>query len=329
MLNEIEAGKDYIVRAMTADGLIRAFAAKTTGTVEEARRRHNTSPVVTAALGRLLTAAGMMGFQMKGPEDSLTLKIKGDGPVGFLVAAADASGHVKGYAGEPQVLLHANAKGKLDVAGAVGKGELTVIKDLGLKEPYTGTIPLVSGEIAEDLTAYYANSEQTPSSVALGVLMNRNNTVRQAGGFIIQVMPGIDEDALDRLEQALMIMPPYTQQLDDGLEPEDILGNLLGEFGLIFTDREEVGFRCSCSREKVLKAIASLGRREVLDMTLTQEQVEAHCDYCNTSYTFSRSEMKELYKSILEKDKAGKKDPAAGPEGGLPASSSEAQKDAE
>lgn len=292
---------DYVIRAIAADGEIRAFAASTRETVEEARRRHNTSPVVTAALGRLMTASLMMGAQMKGTEDKLTLSIKGDGPVKSLIAIADAHGHVKGYAGEPQVLIHANEKGKLDVAGAIGKGELTITRDLELKEPYVGTCELVSGEIAEDLTYYYATSEQTPSSVALGVLMNRDNTVRQAGGFIIQLMPGVSDETIDALEKTINAMKPISTLLDEEKTPEDILQDILGPFGLEITEKDEVCFACDCSREKVAAAVASIGKYDLLDLMLSREAVEAKCDYCNTSYTFHRPELKALYKEYYLK----------------------------
>ncbi len=301
--------EDYVVRGIAADGQIRAFAATTRNTVEEARRRHDTSPVVTAALGRLLTAGAVIASQMKGEDDVLTLKITGDGPVKSLTVVADSRGHVKGYAGEPRAMRPVNEKGKLDVAGLIGKGQLTVIRDLGLKEPYTGSIELQSGEIAEDLTYYYAVSEQTPSSVALGVLMNKENTVRQAGGFMIQLMPGVSDEIVDRLEKSLTEMEPLTSLLDRGLTPEQILEDLLGTFGLTFTEKTPVSFFCSCTKEKVSRAIATLGRREILDLMLAQETVEAHCDYCNTYYTFGREEMKQIYKDLRARDKAGTEAP--------------------
>lgn len=286
---------DYVVRAMAADGRIRAFAATTRDLTEEARKRHNTSPVVTAALGRLLTAAAMLGTQEKGEKDKITLKIKGDGPVGALYAVAGSRGEVKGFAMNPQVLLHAREDGKLDVGGAVGKGEITIIRDLGLKEPHVGTCALVCGEIAEDLTYYFAVSEQTPTSVCLGVLMNRTNTVAQAGGFMIQLMPGADEMIAEKLEKKIMTAPPVTEWLGQGLSPEEILQSLLGEFDLQLGERQEVFFRCDCSREKMESVLTGLGKHELLDLMVSQENVEVHCDYCNTSYTFSRPELKELY----------------------------------
>ena len=285
---------DYVIRAIAADGQIRAFAACTRDMVEEARQRHGSSPVVTAALGRLMTAAAMMGAMMKGEEDKLTLKIKGDGPAGALTVVCDSHGNVKGFAANPVVLLHANAKGKLDVSGAVGQGELTIVRDIGLKEPYIGSCKLVSGEIAEDLTYYYAASAQTPSSVALGVLMNRNNTVRRAGGFILQLMPGVDEEAISALEQTLAQLPPVTSLLDEGLSPEDILLRVIGEFSPEITDKEPVRFCCDCSKEKVTKAIVSLGEKDLRELIADGEETEVHCDFCNTNYYFSARELEEI-----------------------------------
>ena len=301
---------DYVLRAVAENGLIRAFAASTRDMAEEARRRHQTSPVCTAALGRLLTAAGMMSVQMKGEEDKLTLKIKGDGPAGGLLVMADSRGNCKGFVENPEVLLHANAKGKLDVGGAVGKGTLTVTKDLGLKEPYVGTCELQNGEIAEDLTYYFLLSEQTPSAVALGVLMSRDNTVRQAGGYILQLLPGAGEETAALLEERVASLPPVTAMLDEGLTPEQILEKLLGDRGLEIMEKQPVRFQCDCSREKVSAAVASIGRYELLDLMLAQKTVEAHCDFCNTYYEFERGELKELfkkyYRSGAPKDSAGK-----------------------
>lgn len=283
---------DYMIRATAAEGKIRAFAATTRDLVEEARSRHNTSPVVTAALGRLLTAGVMMGSMMKGDRDTVTLKVQGDGPVKALTVEADSHGNVKGFPAVPQVLLHANAKGKLDVAGAVGTGVLTVIKDLGLREPYIGTSMLVTSEIAEDLTYYFATSEQVPSAVALGVLMERNNTVRQAGGFILQLMPGVDEETIALLEQKIGAITSITQMLDEGMTPEQILGHVLGDFSLEILDRMPVRFFCGCSKEKVRGAIVTLGKKDLEE--LAAEPVEVHCDFCNTSYWFQPEELKAI-----------------------------------
>ena len=291
---------DYLIRAVAEGGKIRAFAATTKATVEEARARHNTSPVITAALGRLLTGAVMMGSMMKSADDRLTLKINGDGPVHAITAVADSLGNVKGFADEPQVILHANEKGKLDVAGAVGVGVLTVIKDMGLKEPYEGTSILVTSEIAEDLTYYFATSEQTPSAVGLGVLMNKENTVRQAGGFIIQLMPGVDDATITALEKRIGEISSVTDMLEQGLDPEGILKYILGEETLEILDKKPVRFNCSCNRERIKGAIASLGEKDLRDLIEGDTPVTAHCDYCNTDYTYSVDEIKR----ILERGKS-------------------------
>ena len=253
--------RDYIIRATAADGQIRAFAATTRGLVEQARSAHNTSPVATAALGRLLTAGAMMGVMMKGEKDLLTLRIEGDGPIEGLTVTADSAGNVKGYAFNPSVMLPPNAKGKLDVGGALGVGVLSVIKDIGMKEPYVGQTILVSGEIAEDLTYYYATSEQTPSSVALGVLMNKDNTVRQAGGFIIQLLPGASDEIIDKLEKKLGEMEPVTSLLDSAMTPEMILDSIIGEFGLEILEEMPARFYCNCGKERVEKALISIGKK--------------------------------------------------------------------
>ena len=285
---------DYIVRGIAADGQIRAFAAVTTQTVETAREDHNTSPVATGALGRLLTAAGMMGAMMKGEKDVLTLQIKADGPLGGITVTADSQGNVKGYVGNPQVLLHANAKGKLDVAKAVGQGFLNVIKDMGLKEPYSGQTMLQTGEIAEDLTYYFATSEQVPSSVGLGVLMERDNTVRQAGGFIVQLMPFAQEETIAKLEANLSKITSVTALLDQGDGPEDLLRRLLGNLDLEITDHLPVRFHCSCSKERVEKALISIGSKELQEMIDEGKPVELNCHFCNTNYSFTVEELKKI-----------------------------------
>ena len=289
--------KDYLVVGVAAGGTIRAYAATTKAMVEEARSRHDTSPVVTAALGRLMTGAAMMGVQMKEAAGRLTLTVKGDGPVQMLTAVADAEGNVKGYAGEPQAIAH-STNGKLNVAGVVGKGELTVVKDIGLKEPYVGTCQLVSGEIAEDLTYYYTISEQTPSVVALGVLMNKDNTVRQAGGFMLQLMPDATDEIAAELEDIVMALPPITAMLDENESPEEILEDILGRFDYELLEKKPVGFKCDCTREKIALALAGLSKYDLLDLMVSQKEVEVRCDYCNTAYTFDREELKTLYKKF-------------------------------
>lgn len=285
---------DYLVRAMTADHGIRAFAATTRDLVEHAREVHNTSPVATAALGRLMTAGVMMGSMMKGEEDLLTLQIKGDGPIEGLVVTADSHGSVKGYAYNPEVLIHANEKGKLDVAGAVGKGELRVIRDTGLKEPYVGTIQLVSGEIAEDITYYFAASEQIPSAVALGVLMDRANFVKQAGGLIIQLMPFAPDELVEKLEKKIGEITSLTSMLDQGMTPEQILEFVLGDMGLEITDKMPLSFDCNCSRERVERAVISTGAKEIQDMIADGKPIEVNCQFCGHQYEFSIEDLKNM-----------------------------------
>ena len=289
---------DYIVRATAADGQIRAFAATTKNTVEEARKRHETSPVATAALGRLLTAGAMMGSMMKNETDLLTLQVRGDGPLGSMTVTADSKGEVKGYVQNPDVVLPPK-NGKLDVGGAVGIGLLTVIKDMGLKEPYSGQTILVSSEIAEDLTYYFANSEQVPSSVGLGVLMNKDNTVKRAGGFIIQLMPFAGDEIIDRLEDNLKGITSVTSLLDEGCTPENILERLFGNLDLEITDTMPAKFYCNCSKERVEQAIVSIGRKEIQEMIDDGKEIEVKCHFCNTAYTYSVEELQEILKRSI------------------------------
>ncbi|MBQ7432214.1 MAG: Hsp33 family molecular chaperone HslO [Lachnospiraceae bacterium] len=283
---------DYMIRATAANKQIRAFAATTREMVEYAKNAHQTSPVVTAALGRLMTAGAMMGSMMKAPTDLLTVKIEADGPMKGMIVTADYAGNVKGYPFVPDVMLPPNEKGKLDVAGAVGIGVLSVIKDLGLKEPYVGQTILITSEIAEDLTYYYATSEQTPSSVALGVLMNRDNTVRQAGGMIIQLMPGTSDEIIDQLEAKISTISSITSMLDQGMNPEAILEYVLGDFGLEILDRMPVQFHCNCSKERVTRAIASISKEELGQMIEEGKPIEVNCQFCNSHYLFDTEELK-------------------------------------
>ena len=287
---------DYMIRATAADGQIRAFAATTKEMVETAKNAHNTSPIATAALGRLMTAAAMMGSDLKGEGELLTLRIEGDGPIGGLLVTADGKGDVKGYAFNPDVMLPPNAQGKLDVGGSLGLGVLSVIKDIGLKEPYVGTTVLQTSEIAEDLTYYFATSEQVPSSVGLGVLMNKDNTVRQAGGFIIQLLPGASDEIIDRLEAKLSGISSITSLLDAGKTPEEILTDILGEFGLEILKKMPVQFHCDCERSRVEKAIISIGRKEIQDMIDEEKEIEVNCQFCNKHYKFSVDELGEMLK---------------------------------
>lgn len=285
---------DYMIRATAANGQVRAFAATTKAMVEYARSAHNTSPVATVALGRLLTGGAMMGAMMKGEDDLLTLKIQGDGPIWGLTVTADAQGNAKGYVMNPEVMLPPTVKGKLDVGGALGVGVLSVMKDLGLKDPYVGQTILVTGEIAEDLTYYFATSEQTPSSVALGVLMNKENTVRQAGGFILQLLPGASEEVIAALEIKLADISPITTLLDEGKNPEMILENILGEFGLEILEKMPVQFSCNCSRTKIEKALISVGKKNLQEMIADGETVEVNCHFCNKHYPVTVEELQEL-----------------------------------
>lgn len=285
---------DYIIRATAANDQIRAFAAVTTEMVETAREHHNTSPVATAALGRLLTAGAMMGSMMKGEKDVLTLQIKAGGPLQGITVTADSQGNVKGYVGNPDVCIPANSKGKLDVAGAVGPGFLTVIKDMGLKEPYSGQVMLQTCEIAEDLTYYFATSEQVPSAVGLGVLMNKNNTVRQAGGFIVQLMPFAEEEVISRLEQNVQKINSVTNLLEEGHTPESLLKKVLEGFDMQINEKMDTRFHCNCSKERVAKALISIGRKELNEMIQEGKPIEMNCHFCNTNYNFTVEELKEI-----------------------------------
>lgn len=288
--------KDYIVRATAANNQIRAFAATTKETVEAARQAHNTSPVATAALGRLLTGGAMMGSMMKNDSDMLTIQIKGDGPIGGLTVTADSKGNVKGYVEHPEVMLPPNAQGKLDVAGALGIGLISVIKDMGLKEPYVGQTILQTSEIAEDLTYYFATSEQVPSSVGLGVLMEHDNTLKQAGGFIVQLMPFVEEEVVDRLEANIKKISSVTSMLDRGMTPEEILGEVLDGFDVEVKDTMPAQFYCNCTKERVEKAIISIGKKDIQEMIEDGKPIEVNCHFCGKSYEFSVEELKTLIK---------------------------------
>ncbi len=285
---------DYLIRATAADAQVRIFAASTKHMTEEMRRIHNTSPVVTAALGRLLTGGAMMGAMLKGEKDLLTLQVKGDGPLGGMTVTADAHGNVKGYAHHPQVILPASPLGKLDVGRAVGKGYLSVIKDLGLKEPYVGQTVLQTGEIAEDLTYYFASSEQIPSSVGLGVLMEKTNQVRQAGGFVIQLMPFAEDRVAEQIEHNLSVFGTVTSVLDQGLSPEEMILRLMEGLPVQMGEQSEVRYACNCSREKVERAIISIGKQEIDEMILENQDIHVNCHFCNKDYVFSVSDLKDM-----------------------------------
>ena len=287
--------KDYIVRATAANGQVRAFAATTRQVVETAREHHNTSPVATAALGRLLTAGAMMGSMMKNDTDMLTIQIRGDGPLGGITVTADSHANVKGYVNNPDVVLPPK-NGKLDVGGAVGIGLIQVIKDLGLKEPYSGQTILVTSEIAEDLTYYFANSEQVPSSVGLGVLMEKDNTVKCAGGFIIQMMPFATDETISQIEENLKNVTSVTNLLEQGYTPEQLLETLLGNVGLEITDTIPTQFYCNCSKERVEQAVVSVGKKDIQEMIDEGKPIEVKCFFCNTAYQYTVEELKQIIK---------------------------------
>lgn len=294
--------KDYIVRATAANSQIRAFACTGREMVEYARSVHNTSPVVTAALGRLMIGGAMMGSMMKGDKDLLTLKIDCSGPIKGLTVTADANANVKGYAYVNDVMLPPSAMGKLDVGKALDLGVLSVIKDMGLKDPYVGQVDLQTGEIAEDLTYYYATSEQVPSAIALGVLMNKDNTVKRAGGFIIQLLPFAEEEVIAKLEQKISEIHSITSMLDQEMTPEMILEHVLGDFGLEITDKMPTQFLCTCSKERVEKAIASIDPADLQEMIDDNKPVEINCQFCNHNYKLTTEDLIRLKEQRKEED---------------------------
>ena len=289
---------DYIIRGTAANDQVRFFAAYTKDVVETARQKHNTSPVATAALGRLLTAGAMMGSMCKNDSDVITLQIQCSGPIGGLTVTADSKANVKGYVNNPDVMLPPSKEGKLDVGKALDLGVLTVIKDIGLKEPYSGQTHLVSGEIAEDLTYYFASSEQVPSAVGLGVLMSKDNTVKQAGGFIVQLMPFADEEVINKLEERVNNISSVTEMLEKGMTPEDILKEVMGDMDVEFTDKIETGFVCNCGKEKIAKALAGISKKDMDEIINDGKEIEVKCDFCNTTYKFSVEELQTLRKQF-------------------------------
>ncbi len=286
--------QDYIVRATAGNGSIRAFAATTRELVQHARQVHHTSPVASAALGRMLTAAAMMGSMLKGDKDLVTLQIRGLGPLKGIVVSADANARVKGYVFNPNVDIPSKYPGKLDVSGAIGQGYLSVIRDIGMREPYAGRIQLVSGEIAEDLTYYFAQSEQTPSAVGLGVLVETDTSIRRAGGFIIQLLPDATEEMITKLEQKLNTIPYVTDLLDMGKTPEDILEMILGDMDLKIMDKVPTEFYCNCTKERVEKALISIGKEELEKIITEDKKANLHCHFCNKEYDFTEMELKTL-----------------------------------
>jgi molecular chaperone Hsp33 len=285
---------DYLVKALAYDGQIRAYAVQTTDIVTEAQQRHQTWRTASAALGRSLTAGVMMGAMLKG-EDKLTIKIDGGGPIGVILVDSNAKGEVRGYVTNPQVDFEANEHGKLDVRRAVGTdGTMTVVKDVGLRDFFSGQVPLVSGELGEDFTYYFATSEQVPSSVGVGVLVNPDDTILAAGGFIFQLMPGVEEETITKVENRLKEIPPISKLVQKGLTPEEILIELFGEEHVNVLERMEVKFQCICSRERFSNAIISLGTGEIEEMIVEDGQAEAHCHFCNEKYLFTKEELEVL-----------------------------------
>ena len=291
---------DQIVRVITSDGSVMASAITGKEMVTEAQRLHGTSSVATAALGRTLLATSMMANQLKGEDNSVSVQIRGNGPLGMITCVGDADGYVRGYVTNPKVFLPTRDDQKLDVGGAVGhEGSLTVIKDLGLKEPYTGSIPLVSGEIAEDITAYYATSEQLPTACALGVLVDaRDQHVYAAGGFLIQLLPGADEESIEKVERGIEKIGYVTKHFEEGVTPLELVQQVLSEFEVEVLETVEVGYRCTCSRERFRRALGKLGKEEVLSMAQEQKGAEIQCHFCNQKYTFTREELLKIAQEL-------------------------------
>ena len=289
--------KDYIVRASLANDSVRAFAISSTHLVAEARERHKTLPVVTAALGRLLSAGAIMGCMMKGDKDIVTISLKGDGPAGYITVTADSHGHVKGFPGNPNVDIPRKYAGKLDVGAAVGRGLLTVSYDLGLKEPYSGQVEIQTGEVAEDLAYYFTVSEQLPSAVGLGVMVDTDSSVKHAGGFILQLLPDAPEDVIELLEKKLANLEPVTAMMEKGMTPEDMLSYIFEGVDIEFTERHDVEFYCDCSKEKVKRALAAISDKDLQDIVNDGEDIEVKCYFCNTAYKFSIADIKDILSS--------------------------------
>ena len=289
--------KDYIVRASLANDSVRAFAISSTHLVAEARERHRTLPVVMAALGRLLSAGAIMGCMMKGDKDIVTVSLKGDGPAGYITVTADSHGHVKGFPGNPNVDIPRKYAGKLDVGAAVGRGLLTVSYDLGLKEPYSGQVEIQTGEVAEDLAYYFTVSEQLPSAVGLGVMVDTDSSVKHAGGFIVQLLPDAPEDVIELLEKKLANLEPVTTMMEQGMTPEEMLLHIFEGVDIEFTERHDVKFYCDCSKEKVKRALAAISDKDLQDIVNDDEDIEVKCFFCNTAYKFSIADIKDILSS--------------------------------
>lgn len=292
---------DYIVRGIAANGTVRAFAVDTTESVAHAANCHNTYPVVTAALGRLLSAGAMMGSMMKGEDDVITLTIKGDGPIGSITVTADSHGNVKGFPGNPAVDIPLKRPGKLDVGGAIGNGTLTVVMDLGLAEPYNGMVELQTGEIGDDLAYYFTVSEQTPSAVGLGVMVDTDCSVKHSGGFIIQMMPDVQDETVTKLEARLASITSVTDMMEQGMSPEDVLHTLLDDLDLKITEKQPVQFHCNCSKERVAAALATIQKKDLQEMIDDGKDIEVKCYFCNSTYTFSGTDLVPLLFSEMAK----------------------------
>ncbi|MGN1306443.1 MAG: Hsp33 family molecular chaperone HslO [Faecousia sp.] len=287
--------QDHIVRGITKDGFVKAMAISSTNLVERARRIHKTTPTATAALGRVLTAASMMGNLQKVDNGALTLQVKGGGPLGTILATSDATGNVRGYVHNPSITLLEKYAGKLDVGAAVGKdGMLTVIRDLQMKEPYIGSVALVSGEIADDVTAYFAQSEQTPTACALGVLVDTDQSVKVAGGYLIQLLPGTPDEVIDKLEAGIQKAGAVTPMLDEGLSPEEILRRVLADFETEFLETTPVEYRCYCSRERVLQTLITIGKKDLQELVEENQPIRVECQFCDNVYAFSPQELQAL-----------------------------------
>ena len=290
---------DHIVRAMTADGFVKAVAISSKDMVERARQIHKTFPTATAALGRALSAVSMMGNMQKTEDGSVTLQFKGGGPLGTVLAVSDWQGNARGYVTNPQISLLEKYRGKLDVGAAVGTdGTITVIRDLRMKEPYIGSVPLVSGEIAEDVTEYFAQSEQTPTACALGVLVDTDQSVKQAGGYLVQLLPGAPDDVIDRIEAGIAAAGSVTSMLDSGLDPEGMLKKVLGEFELEILEKTPVEYRCYCSEDRVKSTLISLGKKDLQQIVETEETITIDCQFCDTVYRFTPKDVEKILQKL-------------------------------
>ncbi|MBO9131319.1 Hsp33 family molecular chaperone HslO [Bacillus sp. 165] len=290
--------RDYLVKALAFNGQVRAYAVRTTDIVKEAQCRHDTWRTASAALGRSLTAGVMMGAMLKG-DQKLTIKIQGGGPLGTILVDANAKGEVRGYVSNPHVDFEGNEKGKLRVYKAVGAdGFLTVIKDIGLKDPFVGQVPLQSGELGDDFTYYFVVSEQTPASVGVGVLVNGDDSIQAAGGFILQIMPGAEEETIGYIEKQLQVIPPISNLIEQGLTPEEILNTLVGEQNLKLLETMDVQFRCTCSRERIEGVLVSLGKVELEQIREEEEETEVHCHFCNERYIFTQADLTDLISKL-------------------------------